>query len=134
MEILKGEDMTTPRPTAGHPRDKFGEFPGHDKTRRKIVPTGREQTKNVRKDINKDTEKFSNEEPKRNICSTDLSERDEPKQHKMIRGRDFVEGPLIGKLNKINCIKVLENHFGRTDLEKTVDAWRDFLNVEKTKN
>ena len=81
MEILKEEDMTTPRPTAGHPRDKVGKFPGHDKARCKMVPIGREQTKNVCKELNKITEKFSNEEFKCNICSTGFSERDELEEH-----------------------------------------------------
>ena len=82
MEILREEDMITPRPTADHPRDKFGQFPGYVKARCKVVPIGREQTKNVCEELNKITEKISNEEFKRNICSTELSERNELEQHK----------------------------------------------------
>ena len=97
MEMLREEDMTTPRPTAGNPRDKFGEFWGHDKVRRRVVPLGREQTKNVCKELTKDTERVSNEESKRNICSTDPSERNEPEQNKK-RRKSFTEEEREGEI------------------------------------
>lgn len=92
------------RPTAGHPRDQFGQYPGYGKGRCELAPITIDQQTNLCKELDKLTGNSSiapNEKFKCNICGKGFAERKELEHHKknlhVVFKKQFPDGSALNQ-------------------------------------